>query len=289
MAIAQELSMCDTYITPPCIAAMYNITQSTKAAPGNEMGIFEEGDYYDAESLVEFFATFASHGRTQTSRRRRGTAPGAFATGESDLDLQISYPIIYPQNSIIFLTDDINYALGLESRGNFLNTFFDAIDGSYCTYSAYGETRNSNIDPVYPDPLVTGYKGQLQCGVYQPTNFISISYGKQEDDLPTNYQQRQCSEMMKLGMQGVSIVLASGDSGVAARGTDGGNSDGCLGTGEVFNTDFPASFLYVTAVGATYLSSDAGATAIKRFLCHDSHLAADPPTSTQLQVTKIPH
>jgi hypothetical protein len=39
--------------------------------------------------------------------------------------------------------------------------------------------------------------------------------------------------MIKLGMQGVSIVLASGDSGVAARSTDDNNSDGCLGTGEV--------------------------------------------------------
>jgi tripeptidyl-peptidase-1 len=38
---------------------MYNITHGTKAAPGNEMGIFEEGDFVDAESLVEFFATFA--------------------------------------------------------------------------------------------------------------------------------------------------------------------------------------------------------------------------------------
>jgi tripeptidyl-peptidase-1 len=37
---------------------MHNITQVTKAAPGDEMGIFEEGDFFDAESLVEFFATF---------------------------------------------------------------------------------------------------------------------------------------------------------------------------------------------------------------------------------------
>jgi tripeptidyl-peptidase-1 len=41
------------------ILAMYNITQATKAAEGNMMGIFEEGDFYDAESLVLFFATFA--------------------------------------------------------------------------------------------------------------------------------------------------------------------------------------------------------------------------------------
>jgi tripeptidyl-peptidase-1 len=69
-----------------------------------------------------------------------GVAPGLVATGESDLDLQISYPIIYPQNSVIFQTDDLNYALGLEGGGGFLNTFFDAIDGSYCTSSAFGET-----------------------------------------------------------------------------------------------------------------------------------------------------
>jgi tripeptidyl-peptidase-1 len=116
---------------------------------------------------------------------------------------------------------------------------------------------NADIDPVYPDPLLVGYEGQLQCGVYKPANVISISYGEQEDDLPTNYQQRQCSEMMKLGMQGVSIILASGDSGVAARSTgtktpailfvqdpltllfsDDANDDGCLGTGGVFNPDF---------------------------------------------------
>jgi tripeptidyl-peptidase-1 len=57
-----------------------------------------------------------------------GVAPGLVATGESDLDLQISYPIIYPQNSAIFQIDDMNYALGPRGSGVFLNTFFDAID-----------------------------------------------------------------------------------------------------------------------------------------------------------------
>jgi hypothetical protein len=38
---------------------MYNITQATKSAKGNKMGIFEEGDFYSAADLIEFFATFA--------------------------------------------------------------------------------------------------------------------------------------------------------------------------------------------------------------------------------------
>lgn len=43
--------------------------------------------------------------------------------------------------------------------------FLDALDGSYCTYSAYGETGNcvtpDCADPVYPDPNPGGYKGRL--------------------------------------------------------------------------------------------------------------------------------
>ena len=68
---------------------------------------------------------------------------------------------------------------------------------------------------------------------------ISISYGGQESDLPAYYQKRQCNEFMKLGMQGVSIVVASGDSGVAGPPGDGA-PDGCLGpNGTIFSPDFP--------------------------------------------------
>jgi len=254
------LTLCDTAVTPPCIASMYNISKATKAAKGNELGIFEEGDYYAAQDLIEFFALLAPEIPVTTMPILEGidggTAPMLTAGGESDLDFQISYPIIYPQNSVLFQTDDYFYASGLEGGGGFLNTFLDAIDGSYCTYSAFGETGNADIDPVYPNPNPLGYQGKLQCGVYKPTNVVSISYGEQEDDLPTNYQQRQCNEFMKLGMQGVTVVVASGDSGVAARSTDDGNADGCLGKGEVFNPDFPASCPYLTSTGATLLTGD---------------------------------
>lgn len=41
-----------------------------------------------------------------------------------------------------------------------------------------------------------------------------------------SYQRRQCNEFMKLGMQGVSVFVASGDSGVA--GVAQGNDNGCI-------------------------------------------------------------
>lgn len=73
---------------------------------------------------------------------------------------------------------------------------------------------------------------------HRQKNVISFSYGGQEADLPEKYQVRQCNEFMKLGLQGVSLVFASGDSGVAGPAGDG-TADGCLGTGQIFSPDFP--------------------------------------------------
>lgn len=58
---------------------------------------------------------------------------------------------------------------------------------------------------------------------------------------------------MKLGMQGISICVASGDSGVAGPAGDD-NPDGCLGPdGTIFSPDFPATCPYLTTLGATFL------------------------------------
>ncbi|CAI7623973.1 unnamed protein product [Penicillium pancosmium] len=246
------LENCDKFITPQCIKSLYNITDGKTSTKGNELGIFESiGDIYAQEDLDLFFQNLAPSIPTGTHPTLKGidgaTAPASAqnAGAESDLDFQISYPIIWPQNAILFQTDDNVYQNNYTFHG-FLNTFLDAIDGSYCD-------TISPLDPPYPDPNEGGYKGQLQCGVYQPPNVISISYGSSEADLPISYQRRQCSEIMKLGMQGVSVVVASGDSGVAGRGGDPTPSN-CLGDdGDVFAPDFPASCPYMTAVGSTYL------------------------------------
>lgn len=72
---------------------MYNITKGTKAAAGNELGIFEEGDYYAAEDLIEFFVTLAPYIPITTAPKLEGVdggfAPSVYAGGESDLDFQM--------------------------------------------------------------------------------------------------------------------------------------------------------------------------------------------------------
>ena len=96
----------------------------------------------------------------------------------------------------------------------------------------------------YPDPNPGGYKGQLQCGVYKPTNVISISYGAEEAFLPDYYMKRQCNEWMKLGLMGTTVVMSSGDSGVGTAPCNGAS-------GKIFDVEFASSCPYVLSVGST--------------------------------------
>lgn len=138
---------------------------------------------------------------------------------------------------------------------------WNAIDGSYCTFEAYGELGNCKRpecrDPEYPNPHDrAGYSGELMCGLYKPTNVISISYSGAEVDLPESYQQRQCAEIMKLGLQGATIVISSGDDGVGGFSSPAAPS-GCLGPNQdVFNPQFLASCPYILAVGSTVLQEN---------------------------------
>lgn len=68
------------------------------------------------------------------------------------------------------------------------------------------------------------------------------------------YVERQCNEFLKLGLQGHTIMFASGDYGVASFPADGGNANGCLGPdARVFNPQYPSGCPYVTSVSGTML------------------------------------
>lgn len=170
-------SSCGTAITPQCIKSMYNITAGTSAVSSNAMGIFETEDTYAQEDLTAFWKAFATNIPANTGPKVDGidgaTAPTSVgdAGGESDLDFQIAIPIIYPQSTVLFQT--------AVNNNDIFNTFLDAIDGSYCTFSDDGETGD--------DPTVDGTTPNEQCGAFSPTNVISISYGTAEADYPTYY------------------------------------------------------------------------------------------------------
>jgi tripeptidyl-peptidase I len=174
---------------------------------------------------------------------------------ESLLDMSIIMPLVYPQSAVLFQVDDL---VALETTGGFGDTFLDALDASYCTFEGGDDP---NLDPVYPDTFQdpeaepgTGitYNGTTMCGTYKPTNVISVSYGLGENHFSYFYENRQCTEYLKLGLQGVTVVYASGDSGVSDRGSciipDDQPYNGDPGA---FSPSFPASCPYLTSVGAT--------------------------------------
>jgi tripeptidyl-peptidase-1 len=59
--------------------------------------------------------------------------------------------------------------------------------------------------------------------------------------------KRQCNEWMKLALQGTTVVMSSGDSGV-------GDPTTCLGSsGKIFEPDFASTCPYILSVGSTEL------------------------------------
>ena len=195
---------CTHYITPDCITSLYQIPPATRAHENNSLGIFEQADSYAQIDLDSFFSTYApwipngTHAIVDSIDGGQAPVPFDYAGGESDLDFQLAFPLLYPQAITLFET---GMGEPNETRPNYteegiFNTFLDAIDGSYCTYCAYGECGDDpSIDPSYPDPTPEiGYNGTLMCGTYKKTNVVSMSYSIAESDYPDAYQQRQCNE-----------------------------------------------------------------------------------------------
>eukprot|EP00045_Choanoeca_perplexa_P016098 m.212745 g.212745 ORF g.212745 m.212745 type:complete len:533 (-) comp17168_c0_seq6:80-1678(-) len=78
----------------------------------------------------------------------------------------------------------------------------------------------------------------------------SVSYGEDIETIVKTfdgtYPQRFNTEVQKLATLGISVIFASGDSGVYSRQSNG----------PIFRPDFPASLPAITGVGATQLNFD---------------------------------
>jgi len=245
-------STCGTLMTPACIRSLYDIPEGTLDL--SSFGIVELGENTYLQSDLEDFYSLAA------TNVPSGTAPifdsidggvgqteieGTSTVIEGDLDMEYGIALVSPQKVTI-------YQVGDQIIGGSFDTLLDGLDASYCT-EAGGDV--SPYDPVYPDGLSTesqsGYDAK-DCGKFAPASVISISYSSNENIFPVSYVTRMCNEFMKLGLQGVTVILSSGDQGVA--GAVGGS---CT----EFIPGFPASCPFVTVVGGTTLSSSTSLTA----------------------------
>jgi tripeptidyl-peptidase-1 len=104
-SLPANIQGCDRNITPACLKALYKIPDADpkKSDPKNIMGLYESGDTYAQEDLNLFFAKYAANVPQGTHPTLDsidgGAAPVApnseFNTGESDIDMEIAYSLIY--------------------------------------------------------------------------------------------------------------------------------------------------------------------------------------------------
>ncbi|KAI0858825.1 peptidase S8/S53 domain-containing protein [Xylaria cubensis] len=268
---------CGKLITIDCLRKLYKFPVGKKSAVSNKIGIAEWADYLYEPDLPIYFKNFTNPQIPADTKPEFVAIDGgltanlttiAIGSGvEAALDVQAAYSIVHPQQVRYYQVGD---GINVDSVGTF-NIFLDALDASYCTYEGGDQPY---VDPAYPDPNDNnlGYQGPLQCGGAPKSNVISVSYGQIEGALPEFYQVRQCNEWMKLGLQGVSVIYASGDSGVANR-YNSGYPNSCLNANNLFvdnngtrySPSFPVNCPYITSVGATTLignDTDSGERAV---------------------------
>lgn len=228
-----SLANCDKAITPKCIRAMYGIPNATSKQSGNELALFEtEDDEWNQDDLNKFYKDMQldipqGYGAGLVSVNN-GTAPGPQrnAGPESSLDVDIVIPLIYPQGTTVY---QVGYHTPQGHNFNEVFTYFmDSLVGPYCHDD--GNEGNGK-----------------DCNTYKVPNVLSISWGDVENPSLVSFHKRQCTEWMKLGLAGTTVIFASGDYGAQP-------ADQCYGPNkDMFIPDGPSSCPYITSVGSTYL------------------------------------
>ncbi|KJA23154.1 hypothetical protein HYPSUDRAFT_40323 [Hypholoma sublateritium FD-334 SS-4] len=254
---------CDTLVVPGCLKTLYNMTYKAKATDRNTFGIVSYySNTYLQSDLDTFFGNF--------SPALVGTAPtlvsidgGTIAldpdssVGEDGWILEYAMTLAAPQ-PVQFLN------VGNEQIGQFfsMNEWLDAVDGSYCTS---GGGDDLTFDPQLPNPLPGGFKDH-SCGTAKVPNVVSNSQAVDEHAYTAFYRQRQCNEFAKLGLMGVTVLYAAGNTGTSGTNTgiSGTQSGYCIDdNGSVnlnatnFNPAWPASCPWITAVGGTQVKANA--------------------------------
>ena len=98
--------------------------------PGNEIGIFEDGDFYNQNDLDLTFANLAPYVPNGTHPKLNGIDGGVapyedYIGIESLLDMSLILPLIHPQAAVLYQVDDLKE---VESSSGFGDTFLDALD-----------------------------------------------------------------------------------------------------------------------------------------------------------------
>lgn len=139
--LTSNLTTCGQFITPDCLAALYNFEIGQYSNPDNSYGIVEyTPQSYRGADLDLFFSNFTPNlvGQRPTfDSIDGGVLVTSFAdfsiNGESDLDLEYAFALAQPQEITLYQVGDL-------VEGASFNNFLDALDASYCTFEG-GDNR----------------------------------------------------------------------------------------------------------------------------------------------------
>jgi tripeptidyl-peptidase-1 len=204
---------CSHNINPTCLANLY----SFKSAKNYTIGLLGIAGFLEEYAAPSDLETFLSKHRVRGSDELKSFAcvevnNGSCPTGATQAGSEASL--------------DVQYARGI--AGSVPITYYSTAGRGEWTGDP--DQRNTN------EPFLEFLEYLLGLDCDDLPNTLSISYGDFQQTVPDKYATHVCDLFSQLGARGVSVLVASGDSGV------GGPGD-CSTDGEVkqFATTFPAS------------------------------------------------
>eukprot|EP01127_Copromyxa_protea_P003473 TRINITY_DN1328_c0_g2_i3.p1 TRINITY_DN1328_c0_g2~~TRINITY_DN1328_c0_g2_i3.p1 ORF type:complete len:593 (-),score=167.96 TRINITY_DN1328_c0_g2_i3:35-1813(-) len=209
-------------IAPPSIEVIYK-THNAKITGNSSAGVIEfEDQYYSPSELATFAKQFGVDIPALTANHIIGTNDGSNPQTEATLDIQYILGVAIGSKGWFWIENDNVWLYG------FANHMFTTKDVPLVNSISYGWNEEQQCQ----DGI-----GGAECQTLGVDN--------------TEYVKRVNTEFQKLGLRGITLISASGDSGANGR-TDPDCSESHL------NPVFPGASPYITSVGATQISSTSG-------------------------------
>jgi tripeptidyl-peptidase-1 len=197
-------------VTPSVLKSYYSIGDAV-GSKASTVAVFETGQNYSPSDLVLFQTA------NNISKQRVAVDIGG---------MNSSNACMFDQDLCVEANLDVQYLMAVAENSPF--TYFSV-------------PFTSNV--TFTDTLVTWM--EYMVSAKNPPLVQSASYGTTESSLSIPQMRAFCAEAQKLGLQGVSIFVASGDRGANAC------SQSASGQYCVQAATFPATCPYVITVGAT--------------------------------------
>ncbi|KAI8869506.1 putative protease S8 tripeptidyl peptidase I [Ramicandelaber brevisporus] len=204
---------CNDQVTPECIQKLYGLPTTKATQKGNSVAIPGFlNEFANKADLAQYLKRFRSDLDSKTKFSEQFVDGGRNDQNKPGIEANL----------------DVQTVIGLAS-----GVPVSFVSGGLATMTGFKNVMNYLKDQK------------------EPPSVISFSYGFNENSVSKVNAIELCEVFKKLGARGTSVIVASGDGGVAGSRP----SDTCTN----FVPTFPASCPHVTAVGATTGVHETGA------------------------------